>query len=63
MVKTFKEYFKERLVKQGEKMEKRFIDRPIAKKQYENIMLFIGACLMVYLVFSLMCVIYVFRVL
>lgn len=56
---TFKDRFRERLARQGEKIENRFIDRPIAKKRYETIMCIIGAVILVYLVLSLMCVIYV----
>lgn len=59
MVKTFKEHFKERLELQGKKIDYRFKNRPIAKKRYETIMTVIGAVIMTYLVFSLMCVIYV----
>lgn len=56
---TFKERFQERLNAQGRKIDKRFTDRPIAKERYEKIMTFIGAIVAFYLVFSLLCVIYV----
>ncbi len=54
---TFKDRFKERVMKQGEKLENRFRDRPIARERYETLMTIIGAVILAYLVFSLMCVI------
>lgn len=56
---TFKERFRERLNQQGEKLEKRFKDRPISRKRYEQLMSVIGGLILAYLVFSMMCVIYV----
>ena len=54
---TFKDRFKERVMKQGEKLENRFRDRPMARERYETLMTIIGAVILAYLVFSLMCVI------
>ena len=54
---TFKDRFRERVMKQGEKLENRFRNRPIARERYETLMTIIGAVILAYLVFSLMCVI------
>lgn len=54
---TFKDRFKERVMKQGEKIENRFRNRPIARERYETLMTVIGAVILAYLVLSLMCVI------
>lgn len=56
MEKSVKEWFRERLNEQGEKVKNRFIDRPVAKKRYENLMLMIGSFILAYFVFSLLCV-------
>lgn len=54
---TFKDRFRERVMKQGKKIENRFRDRPIARERYETLMTVIGAVILAYLVFSLLCVI------
>lgn len=41
---------------QGRKIERRYKDRPIAKEKYERRMTFIGAVLILYLMFSFLCV-------
>lgn len=56
---TFKERFQERLNAQGRKIDKRFKDRPISRERYEQLMSVIGGLILAYLVFSLLCVIYV----
>ena len=56
---TFREWFRKRLHRQGLKIDRRYRDRPISKEDYEKRMIFIGALIVTYLVFSFMCVLYV----
>ena len=54
---TFKQRLRARIDKQGEKIDRRFKDRPISKEKYERLMTWIGGFVIAYLIFSLMCVI------
>ena len=54
---TFRERLRMRIDRQGEKIDLRFKDRPISKERYEKLMSLIGALILAYMVFSLMCVI------
>ena len=57
--RIFREQFRLRLRVQGMRIDRRYENRPRAKRIYTNIMLIIGALIITYLVLSLMCVIYV----
>jgi len=54
---TFKQRLRARIDRQGEKIDRRFKERPISKEKYERLMTWIGGFIIAYLVFSLMCVI------
>ena len=41
---------------QGQRIDKRYKDRPISKEKYERRMLLIGAVILLYLTFSFLCV-------
>lgn len=53
---TFRQRFRRRLKVQGQRIDKRYKDRPISKEKYERRMLFIGAVILLYLTFSFLCV-------
>ena len=53
---TFEERLKQKLKKQGEKIDLRYKDRPISKEKYVKVMIFIAALILVYLLFATMCV-------
>ncbi len=54
---TIRDRFKERLKKQGEKLDLRFKDRPISREKYENLMAWVTGAVIAYLVISFLCVI------
>lgn len=54
---TFEERLKQKLKKQGEKIDLRYKDRPISKEKYEKVMVFIAALILVYLLFATLCVV------
>lgn len=54
---TFRERFRERLERQGKKIEYRYRDRPISKERYEKRMMWIAGAVVLYLVLSLLCII------
>ena len=55
---NFRTYFRARLDRQGEKLKKRFADRPYSEERYKRTMTFIAALILAFLVFSIMCIIY-----
>ena len=52
------ELFRKRIKYQGEKLEIRFTDRPISRERYKRLMLFIGSHILVFFLFSVLCIIY-----